>query len=387
MHKVRLTLLVVLAVGSIDSCTLSDGPRGGVPASESGVTFIDVFTSGTEGYHTFRIPSVVVTRDGTALAFCEGRASRADHSQNDIVLKRSTDGGKTWGPLTVIAEDGKNALLNPCAVAVRETGRVLLMYQRYPEGCHTNKTVPGYEGERISRSFLITSDDGGRTWSKPREITRMVKRPTEVTATPVGPGNGIQLRRGKHAGRILMPFVNQIWPRRKVCAAYSDDFGETWTSGEWAPEGSKGTGAEVALVELADGSVMMNTRSTGGAKRRKVAVSTDGGRTWSPLLDDPTLIEPQCQGTMLRYSDPLDGQDSRILFANPASQKRRANGTVRLSIDEGKTWSVSRVLYPGGYAYSCLTVLPDRTIGCLFERDGYKHITFARFTLAWLTGR
>ena len=271
MRKIRLTLLVVLAVGSTASCTSSGGPRGGVPAAESGVTFIDVFTSGSEGYHTFRIPSVVVTRDGTVLAFCEGRARRADHSQNDIVLKRSADGGKTWGPLTVIAEDGKNALLNPCAVVVRKTGRVLLMYQRYPEGCHTNRTVPGYEGDRVSRSFLITSDNDGRTWS--------------------------------------------------------------------------------------------------------------------PLLDEPTLIEPQCQGTILRYSDPLDGQVSRILFANPASQKRRANGTVRLSLDEGKTWSVSRVLYPGGYAYSCLTVLPDRTIGCLFERDGYKHITFARFTLAWLTGK
>ncbi len=346
----------------------------------------DVFVSGTEGYHTFRIPSVVVTQRGAVLAFCEGRATRADHAQNDIVLKRSTDGGRTWGPLQIVAEDGRNALLNPCAVVVRETGRVILMIQRYPEGVHTNKTVPGYEGDRICRTFLITSDDDGRTWMKPREITRMVKRPTEVTATPVGPGIGIQLRRGKHAGRILMPFVNQIWPRRKVCAVFSDDLGRTWTWGEWAPEDSKGAGAEVALVELADGSVMMNTRSTGGNKRRKVATSTDGGVTWSPLLDDPALIEPQCQGTILRYSDPLDGRESRILFANPVSQEGRENGTVRLSLDEGKTWPVSRVLYPGAYAYSCLTVLPEGTIGCLFERDGYKRITFARFTLEWLTG-
>jgi len=346
----------------------------------------DVYISGTEGYHTFRIPAIVVTQRGTLLAFCEGRAKRADHSENDIVVKRSTDGGGTWGPLQVIAEDGKNALLNPCAVVVRETGRMLLMYQRYPEGFHTSKTVPGYDpNDKISSSFLTYSDDDGRTWAEPREVTRQVKPPTDVTATPSGPGVGIQLRRAPHAGRIIMPFVHQIWPRREVCVAYSDDLGETWKLSEYAPIASNGTGAEVQVVELADGDVMMNVRSMGGNKRRKVSLSNDGGETWSGLLDDPTLIEPQCQGTILRYADPLDGRKSRILFANPASTEGRENGTVRLSYDEGKTWPIAKVIYPGGYAYSCLTVLPDDTIGLLYERDGYEKISFATLALEWLT--
>ena len=89
--------------------------------------------------------------------------------------------------------------------------------------------------------------------------------------------------------------------------------------------------------------------------------------------------------TILRYTDPLDGFGSRILFANPNSSSERVNGTVRLSYDEGKTWLIAKTLYGGGYGYSCLVALPDGAIGCLFEREDYIHTTFARFTLDWLT--
>jgi len=92
-----------------------------------------------------------------------------------------------------------------------------------------------------------------------------------------------------------------------------------------------------------------------------------------------------CQGSVLRYSDPLDGQRSRILFSNPASATARANGTVRLSYDEGQTWPVSRVIVPGPFGYSCLGVLPDGTILCLFECEKWRTIRLARFTLQWLT--
>ena len=103
------------------------------------------------------------------------------------------------------------------------------------------------------------------------------------------------------------------------------------------------------------------------------------------MHDVPELIEPNCQGSLLRHTDPLDGLKSRILFSNPASKQARRNGTIRMSIDEGRTWPVARTLWPGGYAYSSLASLPDGSVGCLFEKDGYKTVTFARFTLAWLT--
>jgi sialidase-1 len=346
-----------------------------VPAAEP--TLVDVFVGGQDGYPAYRIPALIMTKRGVVLAFAEGRASLRDHAENDIVLKRSTDGGKTWGPLQVVDEDATNALNNPTVVVVRETGRVLLMYQRYAKGFDERKAEPGHEGPRICRTFVAHSDDDGVTWAKPVDVTRQVKRPTEVTSTASGPGIGIQLARGAHAGRILMPFNEGPYGKWKVYAVISDDEGKSWRYGETAKEGTKGFANEVQFVELNDGSVMLNARNQGGDKLRKIAISRDGGETWSATQTHAALIEPVCQASLLRHSDVF-------IFSNPASQTARTNGTIRLSRDEGKTWPVSRVLYPGSFGYSCLASLPDGSIGCLFERDGSKRISFARFTIDWI---
>ncbi len=348
---------------------------------------IEVYCSGMGGYHGFRIPSALVTDKGTVLAFAEGRPENlADAGGNDLVLRRSTDGGRTWPDMQVIAEDGPHSLNTPCAVQVRETGRVILFYHRYPAGTNEAKVEPGLEGDRICRALMITSDDDGLSWSEPRDITEQVKRPTLVTSFSTGPGVGIQLRRGPHKGRIVM-LTNQQGPRHQwnLFAIHSDDGGDSWAYGELAPNPTKGWGNEVQAVELVDGTVMLNARVQGGNKCRNVATSSDGGETWTTLREVPELIEPVCQGSIIRLSDPLDGRRSRILFSNPASQAGRRNGTVRLSYDEGNTWAVSRVICQGSFAYSSLTVLPDGTIGCLFEADQYRSIRFARFALDWLT--
>jgi sialidase-1 len=349
---------------------------------------VDVFINGQDGYPAFRIPSLIVTKRGLLLAFAEGRASLRDHAENDIVLKRSTDEGKTWGPLQLVHEDGANSLGNPTGVIVGEAGRVLLMYQRYAAGFDEHRAEPGLDGPRICRTFTQHSDDDGTTWSKPVEVTAQVKRPVEVTSTATGPGIGIQLARGKHAGRILMPFNQGPYGKWKVYAAFSDDGGQSWRYGETAPEGSAGFANEVQFVELSDGSLMLNARNQGGGeKRRKISISRDGGETWSTTRHDATLIEPVCQATILRHPGSADRAKDVFLFCNPATQIGRTNGTVRLSRDEGKTWPVSRVLYPGGFAYSCLGSLPDGSVGCLFERDGTKRISFARFTIGWVEGK
>ena len=349
---------------------------------------VDVFVGGKGGYPAYRIPALVATKRGTLLAFAEGRANLRDHAENDIVLKRSSDGGRTWGPLQLIDEEGTNALNNPTAVVVRETGRVLLMYQRYPKGFDEHNAETGYDGPRVCRTFLTHSDDDGATWSEPREVTRQVKRPTVATSTATGPGIGIQLARGEHAGRILMPFNQGPYGKWQVYAVFSDDRGETWRYGETAPEGTKGYANEVQFVELSDGSVMLNARNQGGGKLRKVAISRDGGQTWSATRNDSALIEPVCQASLLRHpNNTNDPTKDVFLFSNPATQTARTNGTVRLSRDEGKTWPVSRVLYPGSFAYSCLASLPDGSIGCLFERDRTTKISLARFTVDWIEGK
>lgn len=348
---------------------------------------VDVFVNGTEGYPAYRIPALITTKGGVLLAFAEGRASLRDHAENDIVLKRSTDGGRSWSALQVVHEDGTNTLSNPTAVLVRETGRVLLMYQRYAAGFDEHKAEPGLEGLRICRTFTQHSDDEGVSWSKPKEVTGQVKRPTEVTSTATGPGIGIQLRQGNHAGRILMPFNQGPYGRWKVYAAISDDGGESWRYGQTAPEGPAGYANEVQFVELSDGSVMLNARNQGGGlKLRKIAMSKDGGESWSTTWHDETLIEPACQASILRHPTRGTGSDV-FLFSNPASQTARTNGTVRLSRDEGKSWPAARVLYPGSFAYSCLATLRDGQIGCLFERDGTRKISFARFSAGWIEGK
>ncbi len=346
----------------------------------------DVFVGGQEGYPAYRIPSLLVTTNRTLLAFVEGRQSRNDHAENDILLKRSLDDGKTWSGLKVVAEAGSNSLNNPTAVLLPKTGRVLLMYQFYAKGFGEYKAAPGLEGPHVCRTYLTQSDDDGVTWSNPREITSSVKRPTRIVSTATGPGIGIQLERGKYAGRILMPFNEGVSRKWDVYAAMSDDGGQTWRYGDLAPNPTKGYANEVQFVELSDGRVMLNARNQAGDKRRKIAISDDGGQTWSPL-EVSTLIESECQASILRHQAGTEPAQAVFLFSNPATEIGRTNGTIRLSRDEGKTWPVSRVLYTGGFAYSCLATLRDGSIGCLFERDGYKEVSFIRFTLAEVEGK
>ncbi len=378
--------MLVLIAGA-----LADAPKEKKAAkedkSEPEVEITRIFVGGTAGYYGYRIPALLVTQKGTVLAIAEGRPkSIADVGGNDLVLRRSTDGGRTWSPIQVIAEDGPNSLNTPCIVQDRRSGRIILFYHKYPQGSHERNLPAGTVDKKALRAMMLTSDDDGQTWSKEIDLTELLKGPT-ITFLSSGPGIAIQLRRGPHAGRILMPSQQREGKKpAELFAIYSDDGGKTWVHGQTAANPTeKGFGSEVQAVELRDGRVMLNARNGQGNKVRKITVSADGGNTWAPLRDDPTLIEPVCQGSIFRYSDPLDGGRSRILFCNPACATARRNGTVRLSYDEGQTWPISRVLAPGEFGYCCLASLPDGTILCLFEREGWKTICLARFTLEWIT--
>jgi sialidase-1 len=357
-------------------------------ASATEPQFSDVFVGGREGYPVYRIPAVVVSKKGTVLAFAEARQKLADQAENDIVLKRSTDGGATWGPLQVVHEDGANSLNNPTAL-VADSGRIFLMYQRIPAHLteHSrDRIATGYEGPDVYRTLLVTSDDDGATWSAPRDVTRGTKRPERANTIATGPGIGIQLTRGAHRGRLIMPFNEGPFGRWQNYAALSDDGGETWRCGADVPGaflGEKSQINEVQMVELSDGGVRMNSRQFAGAKVRRTAVSRDGGETWSPVAEVPELRDPSCMASVLRFSfDDAAGQ-GRLLYSGPDST-RRDTGTIHLSTDDGATWPVKKVLWPGGFAYSVLTRLADGQAGCLFEADNYRRFVFARFPIEWL---
>ncbi|MCP4771147.1 MAG: hypothetical protein GY879_07040 [Planctomycetes bacterium] len=349
--------------------------------------FFDVFWNNDGHYPAYRIPAITRASDGTLLAFAEGRQSLSDHAKNDIVLKRSTDDGETWEPLQLMWDAGNDSLNNPCVVRLHDIypGRLLLMFQKYPYGCHESCVVPGYSGN-ICRSYLMWSDDNGLNWSSPWEITTQVKRPTGATSVASGPGVGIQMRHGPHAGRIVFPF-NQGGNGWEVYAVYSDDGGLSWTWGNLADDNQLGgiNANEVQMAELSDGRLILNARSTGGSYRL-VAESSDGGQNWTPLQQETDLIEPHCSASILQYTDPADGfSETRMLYAGPNSTGSRSHGRVWISYDDGENWTTSREVYAGGYAYSTLTYLDDRRLGILFEKDGYASITFARFSLDWLT--
>lgn len=339
-------------------------------------TQTDVFVSGQEGYHTYRIPSIVITLRGTLLAFAEARIAKKDHAQNDLVLKRSYDQGRTWESIQVLEAAGTASLNNPQAV-VLSNSRILLMYQKYPPEGGEHYVSAGYEGDNICRTYLIYSDDEGQNWSTPKEITRSVKRPSYATSTASGPGIGIQLQRGAYQGRILMPFNQGPYGRWMAYAAYSDDNGQTWDYGEVAFPLTEGMANEVQMVERQDGSILLNARSMGAGKYRKYAISNDGGQNWTGFQNDSTLIESRCQASILRHS----WEPSIIAFANPATQEGRHSGTIRLSYDEGKTWPTAKLVYKDSFAYSCLVSLSADTIGLLFEADNYGRIVFGRYAL------
>ena len=347
-------------------------------ATPTAPDFTPVFTAGENGYPAVRIPSIIVTKAGVLLAFAEGRKNLGDQAENKIILRRSLDGGKTWTPTQTIADDGKRPLNNPCAVVEEKTGRVLLMFQSYPEKLKeaSGQIKTGYEGDDIVKSYLLHSDDDGQSWSALQEITKQVKRAAKATTIASGPGIGIQLKQGAHAGRLIMPFNQGPFGKWNAYAVYSDDSGATWQCGADVPNGA-GVVNECQIVELSDGRVMLNSRQMGGKALRKMSVSEDGGQTWSPLADAPDLVDPRCQGSILHL------RDGNLLYSGPRSTKRE-NGTVYLSRDDGQTWPIYKTLVAGNFAYSNLVELPDGTIGCLFETDNHQHITFARFSLEWL---
>ena len=341
----------------------------------------NVFVSGIDGYHTYRVPSVIVTPRGTLLAFCEGRkGGRGDTGNIDLMLKRSSDGGKTWSKQQVVWDDEGNTCGNPCPVIDRDTGVIwlLLTWNRGDdhEGAIKKKTA-----KDTRRVFVCSSSDDGVTWSKPAEITKTAKKP-DWRWYATGPGAGIQLTRGRHKGRLVIPCDHSTAGGYDSHIIYSDDHGRSWkTGGTITPKVN-----ECEVIERTDGTLLINMRNDDRRKKaRATATSTDGGATWSKVVHDETLIESICQASMRRYTTAADGGKDRILFSNPASTNRRVKMTVRLSYDEGRTWPVAKQIHAGGSAYSCLTVLPDRTIGLLYEKGGYKTITFACFTLGWLT--
>ncbi len=350
----------------------------GIPFSNGVAAQVErtpIFVSGQGDYHTYRIPSLIVTKKGTVLAFCEGRKSgRGDAGNIDLLVKRSQDHGKTWSPSHVVWDDGPNTCGNPCPVVDQRTGTIWLL-MTHNLGNESEGVIVSGKSKGGRSVWVCKSDDDGQTWSKPTNITKSASKP-EWTWYATGPGVGIQTK----SGRLVIPCDNKVLGSKTLQSHVltSDDSGQTWKIG--GVVGPKCN--ECQIAELSDGFLMLNIRSYRGTNRRLKAISKDGGDTFGELTEDPTLIDPVCQASLIS----IPGKAGHLLFSNAGSTKRE-NLTVRLSTDDGKTWPTSRVLHLGPAAYSCLTVLADGSIACLYEdgqKSPYENLTFARFSLEWV---
>jgi len=328
----------------------------------------DVWTLGHEGYFTYRIPSLCTTTRGNLLAFAEARRSdfrhvwgwRKDWNPDDVhcVMKRSCDGGRTWSPQRVLLARGTHyEARDPSPLVDRDTGTVFLM---------------------LRGPYLMTSDDEGKSWSGPRSLRHSV--PDGAGMLSAGPANsGIQLRHGPHAGRL----VYAVEGGRNVGVVYSDDHGETWQLGGMT-EG--GNAHEPQLTELTDGRILVNARDHTENPGRLICISDDGGGSFETQYDD-RLPSKACQASLMRLhgADGLtEATVAPILFCGPG--KGRSRLTVKWSNDECGTWAGSRIVYAGQSAYSAMTTLPNGEVGILYERDGYRRLSLARFRPDWLTG-
>ena len=339
----------------------------------------NIFVSGKEGYARHRIPAIVRTNEGTLLAFCEGRTG-GDSGPIDIVLKRSADDGETWGPLQVVWDDGGNTCGNPCPVVDRDTGTIWLLLT-WNLGTDHERTIMAGTSKDVRHVYVTHSTDDGKTWTPPEKISDTTRQ-EHWRWYATGPGNGIQLTRGEHKGRLLIPCNhsdhNSGGHPYRSHVIYSDDHGKSWQLGGIHQDRTN----ESAVVELSDGSILQAMRSYHGTNRRAMAVSHDGGQSFGKVYLDDALDTPVCQANILRWdwSEENGDGNGRILFSSPQGVSR-SRMTVWMSHDDGKTWPVRKLINPAAAAYSNLVVLPDGKIGLLYETGGYTTISFATFDM------
>ena len=351
-----------------------------------------------DAVHTYRIPALATTPKGTLLCVYDMRRRKGRDLQEDIDigLLRSTDGGRTWGAQQVIMDMGTYGDMpqevNGCSdqgiIVDPKTGEIFCfaVWMNGRAGKHQwseGGSEAGFEIGKSAQFMMVQSKDDGRTWTRPRNMTRTWKDPKWILYAP-SPQQGIALR----DGTLVMPTDGRdAKDRRFSNLLISRDHGKTWTVSEPASLGN----TECQAVQLSDGSVMLNCRTAGPAKFRTVAVTRDLGRTWTPhATNRKGIIEPHCNGSLYRFDYRQDGKArSVLLFANPHSQQTRTHHSIQVSFDEGKTWPKEHrmLLDEGrGAGYPSLSRVDDRHVGIVYEGSG-SHLVFEKVSIDELLKR
>lgn len=340
---------------------------------------------GVEGYHSFRIPAIVHAGSGVLIAFAEGRVnSERDWGNIKLVAKRSVDNGASWSPLEVLAgADDDDVWGNPTALFERPwagcpRGRVHL-FLNFTDGRFSAFNQIRHGDRRTMHTY---SDDAGESWAPLRDLTETLL-PQDMAWDAVGPGAGIQKQRDPDKGLLVVPARHRNF--------HSSDHGMTWNYVRLAQTGQAGTTDEATVAECVTGELFRNDRGRTEPKRRW---TTYGLHSFPVPTPQENLVDPFCEGSMLRYSFGQTPHD-RIIFLNSDSETVRRRMLVRVSYDSGRTWPMNRLLYTeptseGKGGYSSLAKTSDYCVACLceqnpaFGRGTSMSIDFHKFNLPWI---
>jgi len=345
---------------------------------------------GDDGVSAYRIPGLATTNQGTLIAVYDiryrGWGDLPGHV--DVGMSRSLDHGQTWESMKIIMDMGephdKNGIGDPSILVDRKTGTIWVaaLWSHGNRAWHGSGS--GLTPQETGQVMLVKSDDDGKTWSGPVNITEQIKKPAWRLLLQ-GPGKGICLRNG------TLVFPAQFKDPKNLphsTIIYSQDHGQTWKIGT----GAKTDTTEAQVVELNNGALMLNMRDNRGGAR-SVYITRDMGQTWiAHATSRQALPEPVCMASLIRFASTQNGDPSNVLlFSNPAVGKApRRHMTIKASKDEGQTWpdNFQRLIYePPSAGYSCMTKIDEFTFGILYEGGQTAHLIFEAFHIDEIMGQ
>lgn len=369
--------------GRISDITVNDHPistpeQGPNPAKRLGHALRQHMDDGVD---TYRIPGLATTNEGTLIAVYDIRRNSSVDLQEDIDvgMNRSTDGGQSWEPMKIIMDmeewgglpQDQNGIGDPSVLVDRQTNTIWVAgvwAHGHPGKRNWWASKQGIKPVETSQFVLVKSEDDGLSWSAPINITPQIKAPKWHLLLQ-GPGKGITMSDGTLVFPAQFKDENEM-PHSTLI--YSKDRGQTWHIGT----GAKSNTTEAQVVELADGSLMLNMRDNRGngpkgrtgTGARSVAITKDLGKTWTEHVTSfKALPEPVCMASLVKHEV---NDQSIMLFSNPFDQYNRKHITIKVSEDEGLTWpeKYHTLIDEGhGRGYSCMTSIDDQTIGILYE--------------------